>query len=157
MCSLSVPAPTQKNSRSRPMVDTLSPDQRSALMSRIRTRDTTPELRVRRALHARGYRFRLHRRDLPGTPDIVLPRLGICIFVHGCFWHGHEDCPKATLPKTRQHFWSTKIHCNKQRDRWAVDTLEQRGWIVATIWECETSTPAHLFSTLENLGLSVRS
>ena len=123
-------------------------------MSRIRSKDTEPEMRVRRALHARGYRFRVHRIDLPGTPDIVLPRFRICVFVHGCFWHGHENCQKARLPRTRAGFWSDKIYRNQERDNRIVATLEQDGWKVVTIWECETKTRCLLTSTLDEFGLS---
>lgn len=113
-------------------------------MGRVRQRDTTPELRVRRALHAMGARFRLQRRDLPGTPDIVLPRRRLAIFVHGCFWHRHDGCRMASTPKTRVDFWSAKFARNVERDRDNVEKLEALGWRVATVWECETRNPAKL-------------
>ena len=117
------------------MVDVLTPEQRGLNMSRIRGRDTKPELLVRRGLHARGLRFRLHRRDLPGCPDLVFPRYGAVVLVHGCFWHGHQ-CHLFTLPATRTAFWSDKITANVARDHRAQSALQQMGWCVLTIWEC---------------------
>src|SRR5690348_80348 len=102
------------------MADRISPAARSRNMSRVRGKDTQPELRVRRLLHAAGYRFRLHRKDLPGRPDLVLPRHRVAIFVHGCFWHGHPDCKRATIPATRTEFWTSKINRNRERDTAAV-------------------------------------
>ena len=125
--------------------------QRQALMRRIRTKDTTPEMKVRRALHERGFRFRLHRKDLPGTPDIVLPRFGTCIFVHGCFWHGHENCTKGKLPKTRSEFWAKKISQNQSRDRDTRLALEGRGWKVGIVWECCTKTKSRLQAAIDEL------
>ena len=118
------------------MADRLSVERRSRLMAKIRSRDTTPERRVRSLLHRLGYRFRLHRRDLPGTPDIVLPALGKTVFVHGCFWHRHEECRFAKLPTTRPDFWKTKLEGNAARDRSAVEALVADGWRVLTVWEC---------------------
>jgi DNA mismatch endonuclease (patch repair protein) len=108
-------------------------------MSRIRGKDTKPELVVRRLIHARGYRYRLHRRDLPGTPDLVFPRLGKAILVHGCFWHRHRDpsCKLARLPKSRLDFWEPKLTANEERDRKKIAALEALGWDVLVIWECE--------------------
>lgn len=106
-------------------------------MARFKGKNTKPELLVRRALHAMGYRFRLHRRDLPGSPDIVLPRYRTAIFVHGCFWHHHEGCSVGKLPRTRQEFWSEKFRKNRARDEAVRIELEARGWRVETIWECE--------------------
>lgn len=113
-------------------------------MARVRTKDTTPEVAVRNALHNAGYRFRLHRRDLPGCPDIVLPRHRKAIFVHGCFWHGHEACRRGTLPKTRRRFWKAKIRGNKTRDTMAEASLRDLGWHVLVIWQCETKAPEEL-------------
>ena len=115
---------------------------RSALMARIRGKDTRPELIVRRTAHALGFRFRLHRRDLPGSPDLVFPRLRKAIFVHGCFWHRHPGCPKASTPKTRAEFWASKFATNVERDIRSVVALEELGWKVCVLWECETSNPA---------------
>jgi DNA mismatch endonuclease (patch repair protein) len=120
------------------MVDILTPDQRSAMMSRIRSKDTKPEMIVRRAAHALGYRFRLHRRDLPGRPDLVFPRLGKVIFVHGCFWHRHEGCRYSYSPKSNLAFWKKKFTRNVERDRETMKKLQKLGWIVLVIWECET-------------------
>lgn len=117
------------------MTDRLTPEQRRLNMSRIRGQDTRPEIIVRRALHAQGYRFRLHRSDLPGKPDIVLPRWGVALFVHGCFWHMHE-CDLFRWPATRVDFWRKKIEANADRDKKAADELLARGWKVLTIWEC---------------------
>jgi DNA mismatch endonuclease (patch repair protein) len=105
-------------------------------MSRVKGRDTSPELKVRKLLHRLGYRFRLHRRDLPGNPDIVLPRYHTVIFVHGCFWHGHAGCKRSALPETNREFWETKITGNVRRDQATIGTLVGRGWRVLTIWQC---------------------
>ncbi|MDX8518725.1 very short patch repair endonuclease [Mesorhizobium dulcispinae] len=117
---------------------------RSALMARVRGANTKPELIVRRAAHALGYRFRLHRRDLPGSPDLVFPRLRVALFVHGCFWHRHENCRRATTPKTRTLFWSTKFEANVRRDQRVVAELAALGWRSEIIWECETINPEKL-------------
>jgi DNA mismatch endonuclease, patch repair protein len=119
------------------LVDILTPEVRSALMSRIRAKDTRPEIAVRRIVHALGFRYRLHCRDLPGTPDLVFRRMRKIIFVHGCFWHRHDGCPKAYKPKSRQSFWRKKFRLNKQRDRMHIKQLTQDGWDVMVIWECE--------------------
>jgi DNA mismatch endonuclease (patch repair protein) len=103
----------------------------------VRCRDTSPELAVRRALHARGVRFRLHRRDLPGRPDIVLPRYRLCIFVHGCFWHQHSGCERSRLPKTNAVFWGKKLSGNVRRDTAVVEALRSQGWTVEIVWACE--------------------
>lgn len=109
---------------------------RSRMMSGIRGRNTRPELQIRSALHGRGFRFRLHRRDLPGNPDVVLPRWRVVVFAHGCFWHGHEGCRYFRLPKTRADFWSRKISGNAERDIAAIRRLLDMGWRVAVVWEC---------------------
>lgn len=119
--------------------DALSLAERSALMGRIGPKDSKPELAVRRFLHRLGYRFRLHRKDLPGTPDIVFPVRRKAIFVHGCFWHRHPDCRYSSTPKTRTDFWLRKFADNIARDRRNVDQLEAAGWDVLTIWSCETT------------------
>ena len=108
---------------------------RSRKMARIRSKDTKPELAIRSILHRRGFRFRLHRRDLPGKPDLVFPRHGAVIFVHGCFWHGH-DCHLFRMPKSRREFWRQKISRNSERDAVQRSLLEQDSWRVATVWEC---------------------
>lgn len=119
------------------MVDTLSPKARSERMSRIRGRNTVPELAVRRLAHALGYRFRLYRKDLPGSPDLVFPRLMKVVFVHGCFWHGH-DCGKGRLPKSNVSFWEAKIAKNRERDARSVAALKAAGWKVLILWQCQT-------------------
>lgn len=115
-------------------------------MAAIRSKDTKPELIVRRAVHRRGFRFRLHRHDLPGKPDLVFPRLKLVLFVHGCFWHSHDDpnCKIARLPKSNQDFWIPKLQRTKERDRANSVRLEEAGWDVATIWECEVRRAARL-------------
>ena len=122
------------------MADVLTGEQRRHNMSRIRGRDTRPEMLVRQGLHARGLRFRLHCRDLPGKPDLVFPRYRVAIFVHGCFWHGHE-CPMFTWPRTRGGFWRDKIRKNQERDRRARACLKMEGWRVLTVWECALRGP----------------
>jgi DNA mismatch endonuclease (patch repair protein) len=115
---------------------------RSALMRRVSTKGSKPEMMVRRALHALGFRFRLHRRDLPGSPDIVLRRHRSVIFVHGCFWHRHPGCPRTTTPKTRAAFWQAKFDANQARDARVEEALRHAGWRVHVIWECEATTGA---------------
>lgn len=122
------------------MADVLTPDQRRLNMSRIHGKDTKPEMLLRRGLHARGFRFRLHRRDLPGCPDLVFPRFRAVIFVHGCFWHGH-DCPMFKLPATRAEFWKTKIEKNRERDIRALEGLAAAGWRTLVVWECTLRGP----------------
>jgi DNA mismatch endonuclease (patch repair protein) len=117
---------------------------RSALMSRVKGKNTRPELIVRRLVHKLGYRYRLHRRDLPGSPDIVLPRGRKVIFVHGCFWHRHPGCPRASTPKTREAFWESKLSGNVKRDAAAQLALEAAGWKVLVVWECETRSVCQL-------------
>ena len=123
-------------------------------MSRIRGKDTKPELAVRSALHRMGYRFRLHRKDLPGRPDIVLPKYRAVVFVNGCFWHRHKGCRFAYTPKTRKEFWKKKFLENINRDKRSRTALEKEGWTVFTVWECETRSVdglqkllAHLFKS----------
>ena len=117
-------------------------------MARVRSADTSPELAVRKLLHRLGYRFRLHRRDLPGTPDICFPGRRKAIFVHGCFWHRHEGCRRTTTPRTRRSFWTEKFRDNVVRDRGNLNDLAALGWSVLVIWECETADPETLASRL---------
>jgi DNA mismatch endonuclease, patch repair protein len=117
---------------------------RSRLMSRVRGRNTKPEMVVRRLVHAMGYRHRLHRRDLPGTPDLVFPARRKIVFVHGCFWHRHPGCRHATSPKTRQGFWEHKFQENVERDRRKLESLVRLGWQSLVIWSCETSDTVSL-------------
>lgn len=125
-------------------MDRLTPERRSWNMSRIRGRDTTPEKRVRSLLHGLGFRFSLHRKDLPGRPDIVLTRFKTIVFVHGCFWHHHSGCSNAALPKTRPDFWDAKLAGNIKRDERNVCQLKQLGWQVLIVWECEISDETKL-------------
>ena len=119
------------------MIDKLTPERRSALMARVRSRNTDPELIVRRMCHRLGYRFRLHRKDLPGRPDLAFPKLRSVIFVHGCFWHRHANCKRASTPKTRATFWTLKFERNVGRDASAKKALRKKGWRVLTVWECQ--------------------
>ena len=130
-------------------MDRLSPEHRSWNMSRIRGRDTQPELAVRSALHRAGYRFRLHRKDLPGRPDIVLPKHRTVVFVHGCFWHRHKGCRFAYTPKSRVAFWQKKFDDNVERDRRNVRALRALGWRVVTVWECQAGSPGRWLSKLQ--------
>ena len=118
------------------MADTVSPEVRSRMMAGIRRRDTKPEWAVRRHLHARGFRYRLDVRKLPGSPDIVLSRHRAAIFVHGCYWHRHPGCRYATTPKSNAAFWKGKFDRNVERDAAAIGALEEAGWRVAVVWEC---------------------
>jgi DNA mismatch endonuclease (patch repair protein) len=128
------------------MPDTLTAAERSERMSRIRGKDTKPELRVRRLVHGLGYRYRLHRRDLPGSPDIVFSRTKRVIFVHGCFWHQHADsaCRLARLPKSRLDFWKDKLDRNRSRDHENETRLRSLGWNVLIIWECQLKDETYL-------------
>lgn len=117
------------------MADRLTPEQRRLNMSRVRSKDSAAELAVRRMLHAGGFRFRLHRADLPGKPDVVMPRYHAVVLINGCFWHGH-DCQLFRLPTTRTDFWAAKIAANRLRDERVVEDLATLGWRVAVVWEC---------------------
>ena len=118
-------------------MDRISKEHRSWNMSRIQLGDTKPEKTVRSILHGLGYRFRLHRKDLPGKPDIVLARYNSVIFVHGCFWHRHKDCKNASIPKTKKTFWEEKFKANIERDIKVKNELKSNGWRVLVVWECE--------------------
>ena len=130
--------------------DDVTPERRR-IMQAVRQKNTKPEVTVRRLLHRLGYRFRLHRRDLPGSPDIVLPKHRTVIFVHGCFWHRH-GCKKTTTPKIRRNFWEAKFAANVERDRRKEEQLREAGWRVLTIWECQVNEleilAAHLRQSL---------
>ena len=140
------PSPRQ----SRPMTDIFNPEKRSEIMSRIRGRDTKPELIVRRIAHGLGFRFRLHRKDLPGRPDIVFPRHEAVIVVHGCFWHRHPGCKRASSPKTRVRYWQNKFEDNVVRDRRNETALRDLGWKVMVIWECETKDHEAVAARIES-------
>lgn len=124
-------------------------------MSRVKNRNTRQELLVRSLLHQLGYRFRLHRTDLPGTPDIVIPKYSTVIFVNGCFWHGH-DCPRGKLPQTNPSFWSAKIEKNRKRDQQNATSLESLGWHVVNVWTCETTSAAKLTELGHRLRNEIR-
>ncbi|MFL9840459.1 very short patch repair endonuclease [Sphingomonas sp. ST-64] len=134
-------------------MDNLSPVDRRRAMQAVRVRNTKPELLVRKRAHAIGLRFRLHRRDLLGTPDLVFPRRRTVVFVHGCFWHGRSDCPRGRLPQTNGEFWSAKIERNKARDSAAIELLQRASWSVVVIWECETRSVEKIDNCLSPLLL----
>jgi DNA mismatch endonuclease (patch repair protein) len=132
-------------------MDIFNKEKRSAIMSRVRSSNTNPEIRVRQILHRFGYRFRLHRRDLPGTPDIVLPAYESVVLVHGCFWHRHEGCRDASMPKTRIRFWKTKFAENMTRDSRNFAALRALGWKVLIVWECELRNEGVLTEKLKRV------
>ena len=132
-------------------MDRIGASARSALMAKVRSHNTRPELTVRKAAFAIGLRFRLHRRDLPGTPDLVFPKHKIVVLVHGCFWHQHKGCKRATMPKSRRDFWTKKLNRNVERDQEIVDKIESRGWRVEVIWECETRNEKLLYQRINSI------
>lgn len=142
------------------MADVFDKDKRSQIMSHVKNKSTTPEVRLRSILHKAGYRFRINRKDLPGKPDIVLPKYKVIIFVNGCFWHGHS-CKRGQRPQTNIQFWNEKIGKNIERDKIVAKRLEDLGWRVLTIWECEIKkkqedvliSRIRDFLNLKNLGL----
>ena len=138
------------------MADRLNTQQRHRCMSRIRGKSTKPEILVRKGLHARGFRFRLHNKKLPGSPDIVLPKYGVAIMVNGCFWHGHKGCRYATKSKTNIEFWEAKIARNRHRDEVTTAHLEALGWTVITVWECELRNSSQLDERLNALVEEIR-
>ena len=139
------------------MADKLNTQQRHHCMSRIRGKDTKPELLVRKGLHARGFRFRLQDRKLPGRPDIVLPKYGVAIMVNGCFWHRHRGCQYATKPRSNVEFWETKIARNKHRDEVTSAHLEALGWTVIVVWECELRGKETAEARIQTLAEEIRS
>lgn len=138
------------------MTDTMTPEQRSRCMAAIKGKDTKPEMIVRRYLHSLGYRYGLHNRNLPGSPDLVLRKYKTVIFIHGCFWHGHDGCKYNRLPKSNVEFWQEKITRNRQRDQEAVRFLKEKGWNVITIWECDLKSRDKRETTLRKLNLQLR-
>lgn len=122
-------------------MDIVSSEVRSRMMAGIRGNNTAPEMRVRKLLHRKGFRYRLHQKDLPGKPDVVLPRHRVCIFIHGCFWHRHPGCKYATIPKTRAEFWRQKFDLNVERDLRSRNELLMLGWRVFELWECGIRGP----------------
>ena len=137
------------------MADVHEPETRSYNMSRISGKDTKPEMMVRKFLHGNGFRYRLHVKDLPGKPDLVLPKYNSVIFVHGCFWHVHEGCKYFKLPETRTKWWKEKLFGNKERDEKHRRHLSEQGWNVITVWECELK-PNNLQNTLTELVLKLK-
>ncbi len=131
------------------MTDVFSKEKRSWIMSRVKGRDTKPEILVRSFVHRMGFRFRVQRRDLPGNPDIVLPRHGKVILVHGCFWHGHKRCARSKRPTTHKGFWNKKLDRNIERDKRFRKMLRSMGWKVLVVWQCETRKPEKLVGKLE--------
>jgi len=132
------------------MADVHNKETRSFNMSRIKGKNTKPEMLVRQFLHANGFRYRLHVKDLPGKPDIVLPKYKTAIFIQGCFWHGHDQCKYYVVPKTKTDWWLSKINGNKAKDIANIKLLRQTGWRVLEIWECELK-PKQRITTFENL------
>lgn len=133
------------------MTDRLTPERRSWLMSRVPAKNTGAEMRVRSAAHRRKLRFRIHRKDLPGTPDLVFPKWRIAMFVHGCFWHRHPGCKKTSTPKSREEFWQEKFDRNVLRDRKNEEALRALGWRTEIVWECETKSPEILAARLDGI------
>jgi DNA mismatch endonuclease (patch repair protein) len=133
------------------VTDVFDAEKRSAVMRRVKGRDTTPEMTVRKALTGLGARYRLHRKDLPGNPDIVLPGRRLALFVHGCFWHGHDCARGARVPKQNRDYWLGKVGRNRARDERTRGELEAAGWRVETIWECELKDAEGLRARLANL------
>ena len=125
-------------------------EQRSRNMSAIKSKNTKPEITVRKLLHSMGYRFRLHKKDLPGSPDIVLPKYKTVIFVHGCFWHRHQNCKYASNPKTRREFWEKKFKENIERDKKTQEKLKNLGWKTNIVWECEIKKQDKLIKKIED-------
>ena len=138
------------------MTDVVDSQTRSLMMSGIRGKDTKPEIALRKALHKRGFRYRLHDRRVPGHPDLVLPRYRAVVLVHGCFWHRHEACRYATTPATRREFWLAKFEANKLRDRQTLSALAEQDWRVATVWECSLRKPEHVATTVAVLAAWLR-
>ena len=137
-------------------MDTMTPSERSERMALIRSRDTKPELAVRSLVHGMGYRYRLHSKDLPGHPDLILKSRLKVIFVHGCFWHLHRNCPKCRLPKSNRDYWKPKLERNTARDKRVSRQLRNRGWRSLVVWECELSDTARLARRLcDFLGVIV--
>jgi DNA mismatch endonuclease (patch repair protein) len=131
--------------------DILTPEERSLMMGKIKGRNTKPEMIVRSLCHSMGLRFRLHRKDLPGSPDLVFPKYRLCLFVHGCFWHRHPGCKYAYTPKSRPEFWLPKLARNVERDAEKTVSLRGMGWRVEVVWECETRDTTLLHRKLKEI------
>lgn len=134
------------------MADFMTKAQRSRAMSKVSGKNTKPEVKIRSGLHRLGFRFRLNDKELPGKPDIILPKYSKIIFVHGCFWHHHMNCPKSKMPQTRKEFWENKIRNNVIRDQENIKKLESMGWCVAIVWECATKKQEDLITTIDTLN-----
>ncbi len=136
------------------MVDTVTPQVRSRIMAQVKSKNTKPEMTVRRLLHGLGYRYRLHRKDLPGKPDLVFPSRRKAVFINGCFWHGHVNCDKARLPSSNRDYWQTKLRRNRERDERNLALLQESGWGTMVVWECELAdldaVSQHLIAFLGN-------
>jgi len=132
------------------MADVFPPAKRSWIMSRVKGKNTKPEIKVRSLIHAMGFRFRLHRKDLPGNPDLVFPKYRKVIFVHGCFWHQHRACPNAARPTSNTIYWNKKLERTIERDNQNITALESAGWQVLVIWECEVKNHEKLFEIIGN-------
>ncbi|WP_370647605.1 very short patch repair endonuclease [Rhodohalobacter sp. 614A] len=137
------------------MADIFSKSKRSKIMSKISGKETKPEIIVRKYLFSKGFRYLKNDKRYPGTPDIVLPKYKVVVFVHGCFWHGH-DCKRGTLPETRKEFWEKKITGNKQRDKQNKEALQEQGWQVLTVWGCEIKNKSDRFERLEKLVQEIK-
>lgn len=139
------------------LADIVSPEVRSRMMAGIKSKNTKPEMLLRRALHKRGFRFRLHHRSLPGRPDVVMQKYKTVIFVHGCFWHGH-DCRGFKWPKTREQFWRSKIEANQMRDAEVQKRISVLGWNIEVVWECQLRVPSqHMDAAVDRLAEKIRS
>lgn len=138
-------------------MDIFTKEKRSEIMRKVKSKDTGPEKKVRSLLHSLGYRFRLHRKDLPGNPDIVLPKYKTVIFVHGCFWHGHEGCKRFSVPEENKSFWVNKITSNQSRDKRSIRELTDLGWLVVIVWECETKNAYSIVNALIGCGFPISS
>lgn len=136
-------------------MDVVSPEKRSQIMSAVKSKDTKAEILVRHYLWSQGFRYRIHRKDLPGKPDISIAKYKLAIFIHGCFWHGHEGCSRGRLPKTKLEYWEPKIQANKSRDRIVQEELDRMGWNTIVIWDCELRTKNVAETTVSRLLNSI--
>ncbi|MFH1114633.1 MAG: very short patch repair endonuclease [Pseudomonadota bacterium] len=138
------------------MTDVFTPEKRRRIMARVKGADTRPEILVRSLVHRMGFRFRLHRRELPGCPDLVLRKHGKVIFVHGCFWHGHQGCRRSGRPSSNMEFWNRKLSGNMERDARNQESLRKDGWKVLVVWECETKDREKLKAILRDFLVEPR-
>ncbi len=138
-------------------MDVVSPEKRSQIMSAVKSKDTKAEILVRHYLWSQGFRYRIHRKDLPGKPDISIAKYKLAIFIHGCFWHGHEGCSRGRLPKTKLEYWEPKIRDNRNRDLRVQAELMRSGWASIIVWDCQLRTKTSISSTLESITKSIES